>query len=151
MEIRSVGEITQFLGDLMAYQEAVRAYKGGQAASDGVKLNSVLTFGYCATDVSPDPHCGDFFFNVSATNDTEESRFSVRYRGQTYSVPRFSRPDQWQAAGSTPCSKADSRPGVDPSCIDHTLEVLAVVNQLTDLQRSAQDVQQTTPYVSVLP
>jgi hypothetical protein len=151
MEIRSVGEIIQFLGDLMAYQEAVQAYKGGQSASDGVKLNSVLTFGYCATDVSPDPHCGDFFFNVSATNDTEDSRFSVRYRGQTYSVPRFSRPDQWQAAGSTPCSKPGSRPGVDPSCIDHTLEVLAVVNQLIDLQRSAQDVQQTTPYVSVLP
>jgi hypothetical protein len=65
-------------------------------------------------------------------------------------VPRYSRPEQWQSTGQAPCSQAQSRPGSDPSCVDHTLEILAVVNQLTDLQRSAQDVQQT-PYVSVLP
>ncbi len=75
---------------------------------------------------------------------------SLSYRGQRYYVPRYGRPDRWQSAGSAPCSQAQSKPGSDPSCVDHTLEILAVVNQLTDLQRSAQDVQQT-PYVSVLP
>ena len=58
----------------------------------------------------------------------------------------MSAPTRPDTGPQTPASK----PGSDPSCIDHTLEVLAVVNQLIDLQRSAKDVQQT-PYVSVLP
>jgi hypothetical protein len=156
MEIRSVGEIIQFLGDLMAYQEAIQAYQHASSItaprSDIKALNPVLTFGFCGylANHALDPHCGDYFFNISSTGDSEDSRFSVRYRGQTYYVPRYSLPDQWQTAESAPCSGSDAKPGKDASCIDHTLEVLAVVNQLTDLQRSAQDVQQT-PYVSVLP
>jgi hypothetical protein len=152
MEIRSVGEIIQFLGDLMAYQEAIQAYRHTPATnaprSDISQLNPVVTFGFCA--YSSEPHCGDYFFNVRGDADIEDYRFALSYRGQRYYVPRYSRPDQWQSAGSAPCSQATSIPGSDPSCIDHTLEVLAVVNQLIDLQRSAQDVQQT-PYVSVLP
>lgn len=156
MEIRSVGEIIQFLGDLMAYQEAIQAYQGSSTnrtpRADIMKLNPILTFGFCGylADNAPDPHCGDYFFNISSTSAGEDSRFSVRYRGQTYYVPRYSRPEQWQNQESAPCSAEEATPGKDASCIDHTLEVLAVVNQLTDLQRSAQDVQQT-PYVSVLP
>jgi hypothetical protein len=150
MEIRSVGEIIQFLGDLMAYQEAIQAYDQAPATNsprtDIARLNPVVTFGFCA--YSMEPHCGDYFFNVSSEEDN--SRFSLSYRGQRYYVPRYGRPDRWQSAGSAPCSQAQSKPGSDPSCVDHTLEILAVVNQLTDLQRSAQDVQQT-PYVSVLP
>ena len=152
MEIRSVGEIIQFLGDLMAYQETLQAYSaapGGQAPRiDISKQNPILTFGFCG--YASEPHCGDVFFNISNGEDTDNYRFSVRYRGQQYFVPRYSRPEQWQAVGATPCSQPGSKPGSDPSCIDHTLEVLAVVNQLIDLQRSAKDVQQT-PYVSVLP
>ena len=156
MEIRSVGEIIQFLGDLMAYQEAIQAYQDSSAnktpRGDIMKLNPILTFGFCGylANKAPDPHCGDYFFNISSTGGSEGSRFSVRYRGATYYVPRYSRPDQWQTEESAPCSKEKAKPGEDASCIDHTLEVLALVNQLTDLQRSAQDVQQT-PYVSVLP
>jgi hypothetical protein len=152
MEIRSVGEIIQFLGDLMAYQEAIQAYKDAPAAgaprADISRLNPVVTFGFCG--YTSEPHCGDYFFNVRADEDSETSRFSLYYRGQRYFVPRYSRPDLWQAPTAAPCSGSTSKPGGDPSCIDHTLEVLAVVNQLIDLQRSAQDVQQT-PYVSVLP
>jgi hypothetical protein len=151
MEIRSVGEIIQFLGDLMAYQETLQAYSAAPGAAtpriDISKLNPILTFGFCA--YASEPHCGDVFFNISNA-DTDDFRFTVRYRGQVYFVPRYNRPEQWQGAGSTPCSQPGSKPGSDPSCIDHTLEVLAVVNQLIDLQRSAKDVQQT-PYVSVLP
>jgi hypothetical protein len=33
---------------------------------------------------------------------------------------------------------------------DHTLEVLSVVHQMVDLQKSAQDIRET-PYVQVLP
>jgi hypothetical protein len=151
MEIRSVGEIIQFLGDLMAYQEAIQAYDKEPGTNpprvDISLLNPVVTFGFCA--YSSEPHCGDYFFNVRS--DGEESyRFALTYRGQRYYVPRYSRPEQWQSIGIAPCSQGTSRPGSDPSCVDHTLEILAVVNQLTDLQRSAQDVQQT-PYVSVLP
>ncbi len=151
-----MGEIIQFLGDLMAYQENLQAYrsapKGVQARVDVAKLNPILTFGFCA--YASEPHCGDVFFNVSGglpeSAEVDDYRFSVRYRGETYFVPRYSRPESWADVKSTPCSQPDSRPGSDPSCIDHTLEVLAVVNQLIDLQRSAKDVQQT-PYVSVLP
>jgi hypothetical protein len=156
MEIRSVGEIIQFLGDLMAYQEAIQAYQHSSSNKtsrlDIMALNPILTFGFCGylANHALDPHCGDYFFNISSTSDSEDSRFSVRYRGQTYYVPRYSLPDQWQNAEIAPCSGGEAKPGKDASCIDHTLEVLAVVNQLTDLQRSAQDVQQT-PYVSVLP
>ena len=107
-----------------------------------------MTFGFCG--YSAEPHCGDYFFNVGNDQEAEDARFSLYYRGQRYYVPRYSRPEQWQSEGLAPCSQARSKPGGDPSCIDHTLEVLAVVNQLIDLQRSAQDVQQT-PYVSVLP
>jgi hypothetical protein len=156
MEIRSVGEIIQFLGDLMAYQEAIQAYQDSSdnktARADIMKLNSILTFGFCGylANQAPDPHCGDYFFNISNTSGAEGSRFSVSYRGQTYYVPRYSRPDQWQSEEAAPCSRDNAKSRRDASCVDHTLEVLAVVNQLTDLQRSAQDVQQT-PYVSVLP
>ncbi|HTB67660.1 MAG TPA: hypothetical protein VK727_15655 [Steroidobacteraceae bacterium] len=156
MEIRSVGEIIQFLGDLTAYQEAIQAYQHSSnnksSRPDIMALHPILTFGFCGYLVNQglDPHCGDYFFNISSTSGSEESRFSVRYRGQTYYVPRYSLADQWQNAELAPCSGGDAQPGKDASCIDHTLEVLAVVNQLTDLQRSAQDVQQT-PYVSVLP
>jgi hypothetical protein len=156
MEIRSVGEIIQFLGDLMAYQEAIQAYQHSSSNKtprpDIEALNPILTFGFCGylANKALDPHCGDYFFNISSTSGAEDSRFSVRYRGQTYYVPRYSLPDQWQNAEAAPCSGGADKPGKDASCIDHTLEVLAVVNQLTDLQRSAQDVQQT-PYVSVLP
>ncbi len=141
MEIRSVGEMIQFLGDLLEYQDAIRANPGiGE-------LNAPLTFGYCVDDGNQ-PHCADVLFNVSQTLQSD-SRFAVSYRGATYYIPKYNRPGN-SLSRIAPCSQNNSSVGTDASCIDHTLEVLSVVHQLIDLQRSAQDVQET-PYVSIVP
>jgi len=58
-------------------------------------------------------------------SDPDHSRFSVRYRGEQYSV-------------------ADHRPN------DHTLEVLSIVNQLMNINKSANDLR-TTPTVQLIP
>jgi hypothetical protein len=142
LEIRSVGEIIQFLGDLLEYQEALHRFKQMNGAGS-VTLNDPVTFGYCTTteEVRADPACNDRFFAVG--RDTANTRFSLTYRGQRYAVANYNNADEGSCTvGQTVAACFPPR--------DHTLEVLAVVHQLVDLQKSAKDIRET-PYVQVLP
>lgn len=141
LDIRSVGEMIQFLGDLVAYQEALR--KRAHSPQVEFRLNNPVTLGYCPDEPKARmPGCADVFFNLR--HSTCNTRFGVRYRGDLWAVPNYSRhfgrecPDERAATGSPGPVK------------DHTLEVFAVVQQLIDLQQSATDILQT-PYVQVLP
>jgi hypothetical protein len=141
-EIRSVGEMIQFLGDLLEYQDELAKILAGPSESH-IRLNDPLTFGYC-----PEPSadaatsgCDDVFFNLPA--NTCNSRFAVQYRGHTYAVPNYNPPEDGPCESHAPGMRvARGR--------DHTLEVLSVVHQMVDLQKSAQDIRET-PYVQVLP
>ncbi len=145
LEIRSVGEIIQFLGDLLAYQEGLAAFHHTHPQAL-LQLNDPVTFGFCRSKEAElaDPGCADLFFDLrdSACN----ARFSLRYRDRTLSVPRFDPPDAASLDG--PACTAAGAPV--PAVRDHTLEVLAVVHHLVDLQRSAKDIRET-PFVQVLP
>jgi hypothetical protein len=143
LESRSVGEIIQFLGDLLEYEEALGKFYLDNP-HPALQLNDPVTFGYCpegATDQNPG--CGDVFFNLR--HDSCNARFAVSYRGQKYSVPNYNPPHR---AGS--CPAEESRGMKETKGQDHTLEVLAVVHQLVDLQKSAQDIKET-PYVQLVP
>jgi hypothetical protein len=134
--IRSVGEIFQFLGDLLHYQDEVLKHLERNPQL-GLKLNTPVTFGYCGD--SPDPGCDDIFLRVES--DPCNARFSVRYREKEYYVAHFDpQPD---------VSRDDCRPE-STARRDHTLEVLAVLHQLIGLHRSAADMR-ITPSVNVLP
>jgi hypothetical protein len=139
-EIRSVGEMIQFLGDLLEYQDELARTRIGLA--EQLRLHDPVTFGYCADEPRGLSRfgCDDVFFNLPS--DTCNTRFSVNYRGRIYSVPNYNSPvdDSCQTAGGR--LSAQTR--------DHTLEVLSVVHQMVDLQKSAQDIRET-PYVQVLP
>jgi hypothetical protein len=144
LEIRSVGEIIQFLGDLLEYQEQLAKFKKENHDAP-ISLNDPVTFGYCAegNDIAG---CNDIFFNLSS--DSCNSRFTLSYRGKSYSVPNYNPVDP-----STPslfCSSSESDGTRAYATKDHTLEILAAVHQLIDLQKSAQDIRET-PYVQVLP
>jgi len=148
LETRSVGEIIQFLGDLLEYQEALDRFSQTNPGTS-LTLNHPVTFGYCTqghtsgADNSPD--CSDIFFHLQRTSCN--SRFTLTYRGTKYSVPNYNPLDE---AGGSSCAN-DTLPSViDPNAKNHTLEVLAVLNQLIDLQKSAQDIR-ATPYVQVVP
>jgi hypothetical protein len=144
LEIRSVGEIIQFLGDLLEYQEQLgRFFREHPGAN--IKLNNPLTFGYCPDDKEGSAGCGDVFFNFR--HDFCNIRFTLTYRNQRYSVPNYNPPDP-SVLESLFCSSAEKETLVTEK--DHTLEVLAVVHQLVDLQKSAQDIRET-PYVQLLP
>jgi hypothetical protein len=140
-EIRSVGEMIQFLGDLLEYQEELALMLKASPAG-GLELNDPLTFGYCGG--APRDYaagCNDVFFNLPS--DTCNSRFAVSYRGKTYAVPNYNPPD----GNSCPTDRLSTRSTLPK---DHTLEVLSVVHQMVDLQKSSQDIRET-PYVQVLP
>jgi hypothetical protein len=143
LEMRSVGEMIQFLGDLLEYQDELAGVFGHDTTARQLKLNEPLTFGYCA-DEPPGlgrVGCDDVFFNLPS--DTCNSRFAVTYRGRTYAVPNYEPP------GTDACQTGEaSRRSTNAK--DHTLEVLSVVHQMVDLQKSAQDIRET-PYVQVLP
>jgi hypothetical protein len=128
---RSVGEIFQFLGDLVYYQEELqrRADRGMPSG-----MNTPVTFGYCPEDASPG--CGDVFLRLDS--EACNSRFSIWYRDRQYHVGNFNA-DAAEACGTRA-----------PTGRDHTLEVLAVLHQLIGLHRSASDIRQT-PTVQVLP
>ena len=135
LHLRSVGEIFQFLGDLVYYQEEVRKYmeKNPQL---GLRLNTPVTFGYCGDN--PVPGCDDIFVRFDA--DRCDTRFSVQYRGGDYYVSNF------RAAG-------DSVTGCGADYVtrkDHTLEILSVLHQLVGLHRAGGDLRQT-PTVQLLP
>jgi hypothetical protein len=143
LEIRSVGEIIQFLGDLLEYQERLGKFVRDNPGAN-IKLNNPLTFGYCPDD-QEERGCSDVFFNFR--HDFCNVRFSLTYRSQRYSVPNYNPPDA-SVLESLFCSSAEKEALVTAK--DHTLEVLAVVHQLVDLQKSAQDIKET-PYVQLLP
>lgn len=132
--IRSVGEIFQFLGDLLQYQDEVRTYLDGNRQLN-LKLNTPVTFGFCGDH--PEPGCDDIFFRLDA--DPCNARFTLTYRDKQYSVANANPPGQ-----DTACQQdyTDRK--------DHTLEILSVVHQLVGLNKSATDIR-TTPSVQVLP
>jgi hypothetical protein len=136
---RSVGEMFQFLGDLLQYQEEIKALKerGQQVAAN---LNTPLTFGYCRSkaEKDADPGCEDVFIRLDG--DSCNARFRVSYRDRDYTVANFNRRDSCFPDGGS----ADAAPK------DHTLEVLAVLHQLVGINKSATDIR-ATPFVQVLP
>jgi hypothetical protein len=135
LHLRSVGEIFQFLGDLVYYQEGVKTHLERNAQL-GLKLNTPVTFGYCGD--KPTPGCDDIFLRLDP--ESCDSRFSVQYRDRTYRVSNF-RPSGDRVEG---CS-ADY-----VTRKDHTLEILSVLHQLVGLHRSAADIR-ATPAVQLLP
>ena len=142
LQIRSVGEMIQFLGDLLEYQDALERYSR-ERPKMSLRLNTPVTFGYCpevAAEERAGSGCNDVFFNLR--RDSCNARFTVSYRNNLYSVANHSAP-----ADSSE-QDASCRPGY--AAKDHTLEVLSVVNQLVDLRKSATDIR-ATPYVQVLP
>ena len=148
--IRSVGEIFQFLGDLLYYQDAIRAYLDANPKTP-LKLNAPLTFGYCGDH--PTPGCNDVFLRFDG--DPCNARFFLNYRDQEYYVGNYDTPENPAADGQF--SKVVGNPPTEvfcraehPSRKDHTLEVLAVLHQLIGLNRSASDIRPTGS-VFVLP
>lgn len=129
LHIRSVGEIFQFLGDLLYYQEELRRLYA--ASAEKPRLNTPVTFGYCPSD--PSPGCADVFLRLDPPECN--ARFSLDYRGSPYRVGNY-------GAGAPGC---DAGPG-----FDHTLEILAILHQLVGLNRSAAELRQT-PAVQVVP
>jgi len=140
LNIRSVGEMIAFLGDLLYYQEQLpgRLYPNetGHRPRGDQNHNNPVTLGYCDQKELRDgewrpklgsncePYEGGALFRLDGASDTP--RFSVDYLDQrTYSV--------------TPYSTAD-----------RTLLVLSILNQLVNLNKSASDIK-TTPFVQVQP
>ena len=134
--IRSVGEIFQFLGDLLYYQEEVRRF-ADENPQLRVRLNSPVTFGYCPDQ--PEAGCDDIFLRLDA--DPCNSRFSLFYRDRTYYVGNYDPPGSSIGINCRPDHTARK---------DHTLEVLGVLHQLVGLNKSATDIR-STPAVQVLP
>jgi hypothetical protein len=128
LHIRSVGEIFQFLGDLLQYQDEVRHYLETDPDVK-FKLNTPVTFGYCPDD--PGPGCNDIFFRLDG--DPGTARFTLSYRDRDYAVANINA----------------SRVGNGPQR-DHTLEILSVLHQLVNLNKSASDIR-SSPAVQVLP
>ena len=136
LHIRSVGEIFQFLGDLLHYQDEVKR-EADVSRPVPARLNSPVTFGYCPDDSGLG--CDDVFFRLDG--DPESARFSLLYRDRIYSVANLNPPEGAPCLGSR-CPEVSAK--------DHTLEILSVVHQLVDLNKSASDIR-ATPFVQVLP
>lgn len=135
LHIRSVGEIFQFLGDLIFYQDEIKRYLQ-HSAHPSIKLNTPVTFGYCGDN--PTPGCDDVFIRLDG--EACNARFSVSYREKAYHVANFNGASDAESA----CAPRQSEGK------DHTLEILSVLHQLVGLHRSAADIRQT-PTVQVLP
>lgn len=135
--IRSVGEIFQFLGDLLYYQDEIRKYLDSNPQLS-LKLNSPVTFGYCGDQ--REAGCDDVFLRLDG--DPCNARFSLTYRDREYHVANYSPPREVRRGFSC-------RPD-DAARTDHTLEVLSVLHQLVGLNKSAADIR-PTPTVNVLP
>ncbi len=136
LHMRSVGEIFQFLGDLLYYQDEVAAHLERNKGNN-LKLNTPVTFGFCGD--APTPGCDDVFLRLD--DDPCNARFVVPYREKAYAVANFNGPGAPQAAGC-PADYAPRR--------DHSLEILAVLHQLVGLNKSASDIR-ATPFVQVVP
>lgn len=114
LTMRSVGDMIAFLGDLTYYEEALQ---------NDEHHHIPLKLGYCRKDQANCRDGGTLFWIDNP--HPVDPRFAVDYRGQSYTVDRYS-PD------------------------DHTLQVLAILNQLLNVNKSAQDIR-TTPFVEILP
>jgi len=140
LQIRSVGEIIQFLGDLLEYQDAITQH-AREHPGMSLNLNTPVTFGFCP-DVPLEERarsgCGDVFFNLWRSCS---GRFNLDYRGESYAVAPHDALSQSAGEGACPAAAGAK---------DHTLEILSVVGQLVDLRKSANDIR-ATPYVQVLP
>jgi hypothetical protein len=136
--IRSVGEIFQFLGDLLHYQEELRRFLD-ESRHVQLKLNTPVTFGYCG-DI-PEPGCDDVFIRLDG--DPCNARFTLTYREREYYVGNFN------SSGAAYRPDLNCRPDPMPRK-DHTLEILSVLHQLVGLNKSATDIR-STPSVQVLP
>lgn len=130
LNIRSVGEIFQFLGDLLHYQDELQQHF--LRVPGAPRLNTPVTFGYCPTDSGPG--CDDVFLRLDGPSCN--ARFSLDYRGRDYGVGNF--------------GKGDAACAPDRAGVDHTLEILSVLHQLVGLHRSAAELRQT-PAVQVVP
>jgi hypothetical protein len=130
LHIRSVGEIFQFLGDLLQYQDEVRNYLESEPRPK-LTLNTPVTFGYCPDD--PSSGCNDIFFRLDS--DPGSARFTLMYRDRNYAVANI--------------NSLSSGTGDWPRR-DHTIEILSVLHQLVNLNKSATDIR-VTPSVQVLP
>ncbi len=113
LNMRSVGEMISFLGDLTFYQEQIKP---------SPHHSIPVTLGYCAHDdkyVQTDPKCDDLgvLFNVTNPNPVNP-RFVVSYRGGDYPVDAYSKHD-------------------------HTLQTLSILTQLLNLNKSASDIRTT--------
>jgi hypothetical protein len=138
LHIRSVGEIFQFLGDLVHYQDEIRHYLESEPQPK-VKLNTPVTFGYCPDD--PGPGCNDIFFRVDG--DPANARFTLTYRDRSYAVANINAAvDAARRAGSGGQENGHQK--------DHSIEILSVLHQLVNLNKSASDIR-ATPSVQVLP
>jgi len=138
LHIRSVGEIFQFLGDLLQYQDEVRNYLESEPRPR-LTLNTPVTFGYCPDD--PGAGCNDIFFRLDG--DPGNARFTLTYRDAEYAVANIN------ALKGAP--RTDGSGGADNAHQrDHTLEILSVLHQLVNLNKSASDIR-ATPSVQVLP
>lgn len=137
LDIRSVGEIFQFLGDLLQYQDEIQIYLEKNRELN-LKINTPVTFGYCGDQ--PTPGCGDIFLRLDANSCN--ARFTLTYRDRQYSVANFSSSgDALRANNCRPDYAAQK---------DHTLEILSVLHQLVGLNKSATDIR-ATPFVQVVP
>jgi hypothetical protein len=138
LHIRSVGEIFQFLGDLVQYQDEVRNYLESEPRPK-LTLNTPVTFGYCPDD--PGPGCNDIFFRLDG--DPGSARFTLTYRDRDYAVANINSLDSApRRDGSSGVGNAQQK--------DHTIEILSVLHQLVNLNKSASDIR-ATPSVQVLP
>ena len=138
LHIRSVGEICQFLGDLVHYQDEVKHYLESDPQLK-VKLNTPVTFGYCPDD--PGPGCNDIFFRLDG--DPGNARFTLTYRDREYAVANINSVNGAQRRdGSSGQGNAHQK--------DHSIEILSVLHQLVNLNKSAADIR-ATPSVQVLP
>ena len=136
LHIRSVGEIFQFLGDLLHYQDEIRRYLESDPQVKQ-KLNTPVTFGYCPDDSGPG--CNDIFFRLDS--DPGNARFKLTYRDREYAVANINSPEGALRKGGS---------GGDVHQKDHTIEILSVLHQLVNLNKSATDIR-ATPSVQVLP
>jgi hypothetical protein len=133
LHLRSVGEIFQFLGDLLYYQEELHRLNEMGIAPE--TLNTPVTFGYCK--LKQEPGCDDVFLRLD--DDACNARFGLVYRDRPYFVANHD---------AAPASLQNCQPGF-VARRDHTLEILSVLHQLVGLNKSAADIR-ATPFVQVV-
>lgn len=148
--IRSVAEMIHFVGDVEYYQERMRAIymKDGKPIVD-YHHNNPLTLGWSEAIHPPasglPARPGEPDAPGSDTCDYRDGGCLFRLNGKA-GVPRFT-----VAYGGKSYTVNQSDPeAVDkPQPVDHSLEVIALLNQMVNLNKSASEIR-TTPLIQVL-